>query len=353
MRTHTLGCKTNQARGLAKFALEFLRTANPAPAVLQKLKLFHTDSVLCALSALARNANAPRLLRREALEYPMRDGAKCFCSHETVRPEKAVLANCSAVREWGMNGTVLGYNCTHPARRAGEFGHSDFYSVAMAAAQIKHMSGHEALRGMLLTDEIRGRLAEVFSLKANKVDHVFHGAIASVCTYGAMLGASSLQIERAIGLVVAHYVPFRAVKAGQLSDSKATSASFSAETAVLSVQRCLNGFIGPEDIFRNPEAIFCLGVPTDIGASPFNLELSLAGEDFAVMDMHFKLGLYEYQSGSAILGTLQALQSMPELIGSSDTLKIIISMHKSAHRSVQSIVSQKLDSQQIIRWSTL
>jgi 2-methylcitrate dehydratase len=203
----------------------------------------------------------------------------------------------------------------------------------MAAAQIKHLSGHEAILGMLLVDEIRGRLAEVFSLNAVKVDHVLHGAIASACAYGAMLGASSSQIERAVGLVVAHYVPFRAIKAGQLSDSKATSASFSAETAVLSVQRCFNGFLGPEDIFRNPEAIFRLGVPTDNGDSPFDLELSLAGEDFAVMDMHFKLGLYEYQSASAILGTLQALQSKPELTRSSDSLKIIISTYKGAHRT--------------------
>jgi 2-methylcitrate dehydratase len=337
MLSRTLGRNTNQARGLAEFALEFLQSAKPAPEVLRRLKLFHTDSVLCGISALAQGANAPRLLRREALEYQMRDGAKCFCSHVTVKPEKAVLANCSAVREWDMNGTVLGYNPTHSTRRAGEFGHNDFYSVAMAAAQIKHLSGHEAVLGMLLVDEIRGRLAEVFSLNAVKVDHVLHGAIASACTYGAMVGASPLQIERAIGLVIAHYVPFRAIRAGkQLSDSKGASASFSAETAVLSVQRCMNGFLGPEDIFRNPEAIFRLGVPTDNGDSPFDLELSLGGSDFAVMNMHFKLGLYEHQSASAILGILQALESNPELAGNLDSLEINISTYKIAHHIIGS-----------------
>jgi 2-methylcitrate dehydratase len=35
--------------------------------------------------------------------------------------------------------------------------------------------GKTALRGMLLIDEIRGRLAEVFSLKTYKIDHVVHG----------------------------------------------------------------------------------------------------------------------------------------------------------------------------------
>ena len=53
---------------------------------------------------------------------------------------------------------------------------------------------------MVLSDEIRGRLAEVFSLKSYKIginisliciiDHVVHGAIASICTYGALLGAT-------------------------------------------------------------------------------------------------------------------------------------------------------------------
>ena len=43
---------------------------------------------------------------------------------------------------------------------------------------------------MILIDEIRGRLAEVFSLKTYKIDHVVHGGIASICGYGALLGAT-------------------------------------------------------------------------------------------------------------------------------------------------------------------
>ena len=43
---------------------------------------------------------------------------------------------------------------------------------------------------MVLEDEIRGRLCEVFSLKTYKIDHVVHGAIASICVYGALMGAT-------------------------------------------------------------------------------------------------------------------------------------------------------------------
>jgi len=241
-------------------------------------------------------------------------GAYCFGSNIPVRAEKAVLANSSAVREWDSNGTNFGYN---PARghTQGEFGHNDFYPVAVAAAQQCGLDGRQTLLGMLLIDEIRGRLAEVFSLKTFKIDHVVHGAIASAVVYGAMLGANVDQIESAVGLVVAHYIPFRAIRAGkQLSDSKGASAALSTEMAVQSVHRAMRGFIGPADVFRNPEAIFCLfGKPTTANTSPFELVLTTAGDDFAVCGMHFKLGLYEHQSAGAIQGLIDLLRDYPQL----------------------------------------
>jgi 2-methylcitrate dehydratase len=131
-----------------------------------------------------------------------------------------------------------------------------------------------------------------------------------------MLGASVDQIESAIGLVLAHYIPFRAIRHGhQLSDSKGASAAISAEVAVLSMRRAMRGFIGPADIFRNPQAIFCLFErPAEAEASPFDLALATAGDDFAVMGMHFKLGLYEHQSAGAIQGIISLVESEPELL---------------------------------------
>ncbi len=189
---------------------------------------FHLDSIACGVSALACQTNAPTVLRREALEYACADaavGVPCLGSTTRVMPEKAVLANSSAVREWDANGTNFGYN---PARgyTRGEFGHNDFYPVAIAAAQLCGLGGKQALKAMIVLDEIRGRLAEVFALKDHKIDHVVHGAIGSAAVYGAILGASVDQIESAIGLVVAHYIPFRAIRAGhQLSDSKGLRAA--------------------------------------------------------------------------------------------------------------------------------
>jgi len=142
--------------------------------------------------------------------------SKVFGSTVWCHAEKAVAANASAVREWDSNGTVFGYNPNIKGHDAGEFGHNDFYPVVVAACHnVKRFNGKDALKAMILLDEIRGRLCEVFSLKSYKIDHVVHGAIASVCVYGAMLGATAIEIEHAIGMVVAHYIPWRAIRAGK------------------------------------------------------------------------------------------------------------------------------------------
>mmetsp|Transcript_38787 Transcript_38787/g.82479 ORF Transcript_38787/g.82479 Transcript_38787/m.82479 type:complete len:551 (-) Transcript_38787:25-1677(-) len=332
--TVTLPADSNQALGLGQYAIDFIGGKygdNIDPSVWEKIERFHTDSVMCGISALAMKTNAPNCLRDEALDYADANGATVFGSDKKVSPEKAVVANSSAVREWDSNGTVFGYNPKIPGHQAGEFGHNDFYGVIIAAAQVTgKVDGKTALRAMICVDEIRGRLAEVFSLKSYKIDHVLHGAIASAAVYGALLGATPEEIESAIGMTVAHYVPFRAIRAGkQLSDSKGASAAISTEAAVLSMRRAMRGFVGPRDIFRNPESIFRFFEPTtgvpknqdniDItlgnkvrwgpGASPFNLVLTHSGSDFAVCGMHFKIGLYEHQSAGALAGMVNLLEN--------------------------------------------
>ena len=326
--TRVLAADSNQARGIAEYAIDFLRhdAGQPDDVVLEKTRQFFTDSVLCGLSAIALGTNAPNVLREEALLYPRpfeQGGATLFGNNAPVAAEKAIVANCAAVREWDSNGTNFGYNAAL-GHTAGEFGHNDFYAVPLAAAQHAGLSGADVLRGMVCHDEIRGRLAEVFSLKSYKIDHVVHGAIASAAVYGAMLGATAEQIESAIGMTVAHYIPWRAIRAGkQLSDSKGASAALSTEVAVLAMQRSMRGFLGPRDIFRNPEAIFRQFEPTSGDASPFELHLRLAGDDFAVMGMHFKLGLYEHQSAGAIQGVIDLIRQHPHLLESPDRIASI------------------------------
>ncbi len=314
----------NQALALGQFAIDFMNgtIGQPDESVEKHTIRFFTDAVLCGLSALALETNAPTILRNEALAYAQDDGVPVFGSDVPVAPEKAIAANASAVREWDSNGTNFGYNeaLNHTA---GEFGHNDFYAVPVAAAQMAGKDGAYALRGMICLDEIRGRLAEVFSLKTYKIDHVVHGAIGSAATYGAMLGATAEQIESAIGMFVAHYIPWRAIRAGkQLSDSKGASAAVSTEAAILCMKRSMAGFLGPRDIFRNPEAIWRQFEPTD-GASPFDLVLSHSGDDFAVMGMHFKLGLYEHQSAGALQGLIDLIRANPQIIASKDAIREI------------------------------
>lgn len=52
-----------------------------------RTRQFHTDSVMCGLSALALKTNAPLVLRDEALIYKTEGGAYCFGSKEKVHTE--------------------------------------------------------------------------------------------------------------------------------------------------------------------------------------------------------------------------------------------------------------------------
>lgn len=154
--------------------------------------------MFCGISALAMKTNAPNILRNEAEssfkanENQAKLGmkvSKCLGSSVWVSAEKAIAANIAAVRELRSNGTLFEYNPHTSTNDIGEIGHNDYYPVVIAACQNNEsLTGKDALKGMILLDEIRGRLTEVFSNKPYKINHVVHGAVASTATYGAMLG---------------------------------------------------------------------------------------------------------------------------------------------------------------------
>jgi 2-methylcitrate dehydratase len=143
----TLPKNTNQARGIGEYAIDFMRMDNKriSEEVYERVGMFHTDSVICGVSALAMRTNAPNILRDEAIkEYSVNPSkrerpeggaavSRCFGSKVWVHAEKAIVANCSAVREWDSNGTVFGYDPNREGHNAGEFGHNDFYPVVIAA----------------------------------------------------------------------------------------------------------------------------------------------------------------------------------------------------------------------------
>lgn len=70
----TLCANTNQAQGLAEYAIDFLAqdASKVHESVYDRVRLFHTDSVLCGVSAIAQRTNAPNLFRREAItKFPV------------------------------------------------------------------------------------------------------------------------------------------------------------------------------------------------------------------------------------------------------------------------------------------
>jgi len=91
----------------------------------------------------------------------------------------------------------------------------------------------------------------------------------------------------------------------------------------------LAGFVGPRDIFRNPESLFRRFQPTN-GDSPFPLVLAHSGDDFAVMGMHFKIGLYEHQSAGGLQGVIDLLAKYPELRNVDQIAKILVKAYEPA-----------------------
>jgi 2-methylcitrate dehydratase len=344
--------------GVAQFCVDALwsddpaRRLNPSQAVLDRTGLFYQDAVGCGLSAIAllghEGLGAMRVLalERHRMADPQASslifgavecfGATIYGSSVLIDPAVAAGFGGFAVRAWDANGTSFAYRPSL-GHVEGEFGHNDFYDSVVSAAQMVGQDGLFALRAMVLVDEIRERLGSVYSLKNRHIDHVFHGGIAVAFVVGAILQLKPEQIEQAVGVYVAHYVPTRANRAGDetISDSKGAAAGIAAQAAFDAVLKVRQGFVGPTDIFRIQEGIFRLlggpgvdsktfgrgdgRVPAQIESkpskvSPFDLVLTREGDDFAIMGMHIKLALYEHQSAGALAGLLLALRRRPELI---------------------------------------
>ena len=117
--TLTLARDSNQALGLGRFAVDFMSgtMGDPASAVLDRTLMFFTDSMICGLSAIALGTNAPAVLRAEALDYEQPEGVPILGSSKRVAPEKAIAANCAAVRECSPTAVAPCSSAAFPAVR--------------------------------------------------------------------------------------------------------------------------------------------------------------------------------------------------------------------------------------------
>ena len=219
-------------------------------------------------------------------------------------------------------------------------------------------TGRQTLRAMLLLDEIRGRLAEVFALKDYKIDHVVHGAIASAATYGALLAR--------------HGRPNRVGdRAGRgplysLSGDPRRQAAFRLERRTpprsaprwpspACIGRCADLSARPIFFATPRRSSACSSRRLPKATSPFDLTLATSGDDFAVLGMHFKLGLYEHQSAGAIQGLIDLLARHPAAarrcrsLGADPHLRSI-SRHSESSATRPSAIRAR-GNRPIIRWS--
>ncbi len=328
-RSVTLRRDENQARGLGRFALDFLagRLGEPGEGALRRVELFHLDSIACAVSAIAGGTSAPSVLRAEALEYPCeaaeaagavkgdrRRGVPLFGSRGRVMPEKAVVANCSAAREWDANGTNFGYNPRTRAYAAASSATTTSIPSPSPRPSSAGCDGRQTLLAMLLPRRNprpagRGLRAQGPQDRPRRA----RGHRLGRGLWGdARRDGRADRVGHRPGRGPLHSLPRDPRTASSSPIPKAPRPPSAPRWPCSAMQRAMRGFVGPADIFRNPQAIFCLfEPPAEPDASPFDLELPTAGDDFAVMGMHFKLGLYEHQSAGAIQGLIDLLAAHP------------------------------------------
>lgn len=208
----TLRKDSNQVFELAKYAIRFLDKGNPSAKVLERTKMFHTDSFICGVSALAYRVPEPTLLRSEAQEYsvgrmPKMEHARVFGSMENIVVEKAAAANIVAISEWNSNGVYSGI----PSNQSQTCSYSSFYPAVIAAVHAnQRISGSLILKALVLHDEIRCKLTDAYPWHQHKIDSCVNGALATIYVYGALVGASPQNIENAVGMYICHYSPWLA-----------------------------------------------------------------------------------------------------------------------------------------------
>ena len=123
----------------------------------------------------------------------------------------------------------------------------------------------------------------VFALKDHKIDHVVHGAIASAVVFAAPAGGDGRadRIGHRAGRGPLHSVSGHPGRQATFRLQGGLGRDRAPKWPSSSMRRAMRGFVGPADIFRNPEAIFCLfEKPAQGDRSPFDLTLSTARRRF-------------------------------------------------------------------------
>ena len=230
---------------------------------------------------------------QEAYLYKSNIGAYLMGSREKVSAEKAVAVNCAAVDEFYIK-SLDSDSLEIPK----------YFPIVIAAGQQRSLNGPTVLKGMLLIEEIRGKLKSVINFDPF-LNEMIHGGLASVITYGTLMGASEEQLENAQGMLI-HSLPLKELNT-PISISKI------AEISIMCVVRSMLDIKGPKDVFNS----------TFLQNFPIELELPLTGKNFFINQFNFKLGIYDFIYSTAIEAILSIIRREPSLLQNMSSIENI------------------------------
>lgn len=254
---------SNQTRGLADYACNFIKKGRPSEEAIHRAKLLHTDAIMGGVVALASKTSLPTVLKHEAVTaqnsfLSLKLKARCLGSRLLSDEIRASVANSAACLEWSP--------CpfTFPV----VIGSSFFNS---------RIDGHSALKAMVLLEEIEAALGSALP----NLDGAIRTALAAGLVFGALHNAPADKIEEGIGIFLSNYAA--------PGPGRPPRATLSLEAALLSVRRAMDDFRGPCDALRKFE--------------PQDIDLANSGADFAIMKREFRLGSNDFRA----VGVVQAL----------------------------------------------
>ncbi|MFN0117021.1 MAG: MmgE/PrpD family protein [Elusimicrobiota bacterium] len=253
-------------------------------AVLSEAKKRVLDTLGCYFGAF--NAKPVSILR-EVMSREVQGYHVIWGTQKRVSPEVAAWCNGTGVRALDYNDTYLSKEPCHP---------SDIISSLFVAAELSknRSSGLDLLKAIVLGYDVMCRLCDATSLRTRGWDHVTYLPLASAVACSYLLELTPDETKNAIALSIIGHSAMRQTRVGEISDWKASCASYAARAGLWAARLAKEGFTGPSDIFSGKHGFF-----HQVSGS-FELNLKSFGKRWRILDTHTKFFPAEHHAQSAI-----------------------------------------------------
>lgn len=327
-------CKeSSPIKNLIFFATNFIDSGKPAVEVVEKATLIHTDGVLSAFAAISLHYPIPRFYRQFASnliknELSVFKIQKHFSTSYGLNSvsmcKNSILADICATSQ--LESTAVNRKAFTIDGKQRFFVRSlDLFSLITNAQQTrKSLTGEQCVRAMIVFEEIRSILFDIFIDSPKKIQPIVFDVISCVIIYGTLIDASAYEIETAVTLYI-HFYTGSFLDSNLVENVNNLPIKMKAiENGLTCLEKSMAGF---RDQYFDPKtgfSIFERLFPESI--KNFPSELSFSGIDFSLMKTDFRFGVFGHQNANLIECFFQILHEFKflSILRFQDLMKITI-----------------------------